>query len=116
MSERIVAGQIADVAEALETMRETMAKRAPPQVTVNVPESPVTVKVPDQLPQNVHLNFLERAVPPQVTVQVPEAKAPTVNVKAPTVNVLPPPARAYDVRITERDENGFIRAFKITPA
>jgi hypothetical protein len=76
----------------------------------------VNVRVPDQLPPNVHLNFLEPPPAPTVTVNVPETKAPTVNVKAPVVNVLPPEARAYDVRITERDENGFIRAFKITPA
>ena len=64
-SERLVAGQIADVKESLDSMRETMGKRAPPQVTVNVPERRVNVRVPGEVPPNVHLNFLEP--PPQPT-------------------------------------------------
>jgi hypothetical protein len=115
-SERLVAGQLADVKESIDSMRDTMGKRAPPVVTVNVPEAAVNVKVPEQLPPNVHLNFLEPPPAPTITVNVPEIKAPAIHVKQPIVNVLPPEARAYDVRITERDENGFIRAFKITPA
>ena len=116
MSERILAGQVADVAEAMASMQKTIEKRPPPQVTVNVPEAAVNVKVPDQLPPNVHLNFLEPPPAPTITVNVPEIKAPAIHVKQPIVNVLPPEPRIYDVEITARDAAGFIKSFRITPA
>ena len=115
MSERIVAGQIADVAEAMGLMQKTIEKRPAPQVTVNVPETPVHVKVPEQIPPNIHLNF-EAAQPTQVKFDVPQLPPPIVKVDAPIINVEPPVPRAYNCRITERDERGFILAFTITPA
>jgi hypothetical protein len=117
MSERLVAGQIKDVAESIESMRETMAKRAPPVVTVHVPEVPVHVQVPDNIPPNIHLNFeAPQQSVPTVTFQVPEQATPIVKVDAPVVNVLPPEARSYNVEITARDAAGFIKSFRIDPA
>ena len=115
MSERLVAGQIKDVAEALDSMRETMGKRAPPQVTIHVPEQPVNVRVPENVPPNIHLNF-EAAQPTQVKFDVPQLPPPVVKVDAPIINIEPPQARSYDVVVTERDAAGFIKSFKITPA
>ena len=111
----LVAGQVADLNETLTAMRDTMAKRAPAQVTVHVPETPVTVKVPENIPPNMHFNFAAPE-PTQVKFDVPQLPPPVVKVDAPVVNVLPPQARAYNVRITERDQDGFILAFVITPA
>jgi hypothetical protein len=106
---------VQDVAEAMVSMREVIEKRPAPQVTVNVPEQPVTVKVPEALPPHFHINFPPQATP-EVRFDVPQLPAPVVNVKQPIVNVLPPEPRAYNCRITERDEAGFILAFTITPA
>jgi hypothetical protein len=114
-SERLVAGQLADVKESLDSMRETMGKRAPPQVTIHVPEQPVNVRVPENVPPNIHLNF-EAAQPTQVKFDVPQLPPPIVKVDAPVVNVLPPEPRIYDVEITSRDSAGFIKSFRITPA
>jgi hypothetical protein len=111
----LVAGQVADLNETLTAMRDTMAKRVPAQVTVHVPETPVTVKVPENIPPNLHFNFAAPE-PTQVKFDVPQLPPPVVKVDAPVVNVLPPVARAYNVRITERDQDGFILAFVITPA
>ena len=116
-SERLVAGQLADVKESIDSMRDTMGKRAPPVVTVHVPEVPVHVQVPDNIPPNIHLNFeAPQQSVPTVTFQVPEQATPIVKVDAPVVNVLPSPPRIYDVEITSRDSNGFIKSFRITPA
>ena len=52
----------------------------------------------------------------QLLINVPVATPPEITLESPQINVLPPVPRAYDVRITERDENGFILAFKIEPA
>ena len=51
----------------------------------------------------------------QILVNVPETTPPEITLEPPQINVLPPVPRAYDVRITERDENGFILAFRIEP-
>jgi hypothetical protein len=111
----LVAGGVADVAEQMAAMTDTIAKRPPPQVTVNVPEQPIEVRVPEALPPHFHINFPPQATP-EVRFDVPQLPAPVVNVKQPIVNVLPPEPRAYNCRITERDEAGFILAFTITPA
>ena len=111
----LIAKEVADVTAAgLNQVRAAIDAQKAPTVTVQVPETAVNVKVPEQLPPNFHITFPEVRTP-EVTVNVPKALAPMVKVN-PTINVLPPVPRAYDVRITERDENGFIRAFKITPA
>lgn len=110
----LLAGQVQDVAEAMTTMTETIAKRPPPQVTVNIPEQPVTVKVPETLPPHFHINFPPQAVP-EVRFDVPQLPPPQVHVKQPIVNVLPPEPRRYHCRITERDEAGFILAFEVVP-
>lgn len=97
------------------TLRGAMESQAAPQVTVNMPEQPVTFRMPEQPPANVHMHFAEQPPAPIVTVKMPEQPVPLVTVE-PVINVLPPVPRAYDVRITERDERGFILAFRITPA
>lgn len=111
----LVAGQIADLNESVVAMRDVMSKRQPAQVTVNVPEVPVTVKVPENIPPHMHFNFPAPS-PTEVKFDVPQAPPPIVKVDGPQITVLPPVARAYNVRITERDQNGFILAFVITPA
>lgn len=113
-SDPLVAGQIQDVAEAMHSMREVIEKRPPPQVVVKVQEQPIEVRVPDALPPNFNITF---PPPPttEVRFDVPQLPAPVVNVKQPVVNVLPPEPRAYACRVTERDENGFILGFTVTP-
>lgn len=111
----LVAGQLADVNETLVAMFGEMEKRQPAQVTVHVPETPVTVKVPENIPPNMHFNFAAPA-PTEVKFDVPQLPPPIVKVDGAQITVLPPVARPYNVRITERDENGFILAFVITPA
>jgi hypothetical protein len=69
--------------------------------------------VPEAAPASVTVQIPE-AEPPAVTVNVPEFPAPLVTV-SPEIIVEPPVARAYEVRITERDDDGFIAAFVITP-
>lgn len=112
---QLVAGTVQNVAEQVAAMTEAMEKRPPPQVTVHVPETAVTVKVPENIPPNMHFNFPAQ-VAPEVRFDVPQTPAPVVHVKQPVVNVLPPEPRSYNCRITERDEQGFILAFVITPA
>jgi hypothetical protein len=111
---QLVAGTVQNVAEAMVEMREVIAQRPPPQVTVNVPEQPVTVKVPEALPPHFHINFPPQATP-EVRFDVPQLPAPVVNVKQPVINVLPPTPRAYECVVTSRDENGFILGFTVTP-
>lgn len=106
----IVAGELQDLASVLgEVAQAVNAKDV--TVTVNVPELPpaqVTVNVPAQ-------------DPPQVIVNVPVAAPPVVNVAgsevkvSPVFNVPKSVPNSYAVRITERDENGYILAFIITP-
>lgn len=114
-NDALVAGQLADVGEVLVEMRDAMAKRQPAQVTVNVPETPVEVRVPEALPPHFHINFPPPAAT-EVRFQVPETAPPVVDVRAGDVIVQPPVPRAYNCRVTERDENGFILAFTVTPA
>ena len=112
---KLVAGQIADLAEAVASVRAALETRPPSQVTVNVPEGPapsVSVRAAET-PGPVIVNL--PGEPPSIIVNVPEAPPAVVTVE-PEITVLPPVARAYNVRITERDANGFIAAFKITPA
>ena len=98
----LVAGQIQDLASSVENVAEAVRQTPPAQVNVNVPE----------------------AAPPVVNVNVPEQLAPVVNVAAanPTVHVAPPelvvmPSQpsSYEVGITERDDQGYIRRFIINP-
>lgn len=109
----IIAGQIQDLASSVENVAEAVRAKPAPQVTVNVPEqapAPVTVNV---------------AVPeqpaPQVVVNVPGAAAPVVTVAPPVVQIdsrvsVPPVVpNAYEVEITERDDQGYIRRFTINP-
>jgi len=98
----LVAGQIQDLASSVENVAEAVRQTPPAQVNVNVPE----------------------AAPPVVNVNVPEQLAPVVNVAAAntTVHVAPPelvvmPSQpsSYEVEITERDDQGYIRRFTINP-
>lgn len=113
--DRLEAEQLADANETLVAIRDELAKQAPPQVTVTVPERAVNVQVPENIPPNMHFNF-PAPLPTEVRFQVPEQAPPVVNVRSPDIIVEPPIPRAYNCRITERDENGFILAFTITPA
>jgi hypothetical protein len=113
---KLVAGQIADVREALERAIDVMSRTAPPTVNVNVPESPapsVSVRASD-VPGPIVLNMPGPA--PQIVVNVPEAPPADITVRQAEITVLPPVARAYNCRVTERDSDGFILAFTITPA
>ena len=106
---------IAELTKALQTALAALESREMPTVTVNVPEAQppaISVKA-SETPAPVIVNLPGQ--PPSITVNVPESPPPTVNVE-PEITVLPPVARAYNVQITERDREGFIRAFKITPA
>lgn len=97
----LVVAEIQDLATSVERVAEAVREKADPSVVVNVPEQPtpqVTVNVPEQ-PAS------------QVNVTVP---VPTVRVDAP-VNVLPNKPSAYEVRITARDDRGFIQTFTIVP-
>ena len=110
----LVAGQIQDLASSVENVAEAVRQTPPAQVNVNVPEA---------APPVVNVNVPE-AAPPVVNVNVPEQLAPVVNVAAanPTVHVAPPelvvmPSQpsSYEVEITERDDQGYIRRFTINP-
>jgi len=122
----LVAGQIQDLASSVENVAEAVRQTPPAQVNVNVPEAAppvVNVNVPEAAPPVVNVNVPE-AAPPVVNVNVPEQLAPVVNVAAanPTVHVAPPelvvmPSQpsSYEVEITERDDQGYIRRFTINP-
>lgn len=110
----LVAQEIQDLASAVGEVAQTLRDQPKPVVNVSVPEQPapiVNVNVPETPP----------VAPPQVVVNVPEAPAPIVNVTSPAVQVspevmlIPPLPATYRVRITGRDENGFISEFVITP-
>lgn len=109
----VVAAEIQDLASAVGDVAEAVRKQPASQVTVNVPEQPAPVV-------NVEV---AAAVPPAPVVQVnvPQQAAPVVNVAAPEVTLTPtitlqfPPPNAYRAQITERDSNGFIVAFVLTP-
>lgn len=112
----LIATEIQDLASTVGEVAQAINKRPPPQVTVNVPEQAApTVEV--RLPVPV-VN-----VEPQVTVNVPEQRPPAVEVNVPSpvvhleapVYVPTPEPRAYEVRITERDRQGLILSFVITP-
>lgn len=115
MPSHLEAEQLADANETLVEIRDGLAKQGPPQVTVTVPERAVNVQVPENVPPHMHFNF-PAPLPTEVRVDVPQTAPPIVNVDGPTVTVLPPVPRAYHCRVTERDSEGFILAFTITPA
>ena len=85
----LIATEIQDLASSVGEVTSAINKRPPTQVTVNVPEQ----------------------APPTVEVNV---QAPVVNLE-PQVTVPAPEPRAYEVRITERDRQGLILSFVITP-
>ena len=109
----LVVAEIQDLATSVERVAEAVREKADPSVVVNVPEQPapqVTVNVPEQPAPQVTVNVPEQPAS-QVNVTVP---VPTVRVDAP-VNVLPSKPSAYEVRITARDDRGFIQTFTIVP-
>ena len=110
----LVAAEIQDLATTVGEVAAAIKDQPTPVVNVNVPV---------QVPPVVNVNVPEQ-VPPVVNVNVPEQMAPVVNVAAanPTVHVAPPelvvmPSQpsSYEVEITERDEQGYIRRFIINP-
>jgi hypothetical protein len=109
----LVAAEIQDLASTVGEVAAAIRSRPEPVVTVNVPDQPAPVV-------NVHA---AEQLAPQVTVNVPEQPAPVVNVApaaaavtfSPQVNVPRTQPNAYDVRITERDREGYIVAFTIVP-
>jgi ATP phosphoribosyltransferase len=108
----LVAAEIQDLATSVERVADAVREKAEASVVVNVPEQPapqVTVNVPEQPAPQVTVNVPESTAQVNVTVPVP-----SVRVDAP-VNVLPSKASAYEVRITERDDRGFIQSFTIQP-
>jgi hypothetical protein len=106
----LVAREIQDLTTSVGEVADAIRKQES-QFTVNVPEAP---------PPNVVVNVPE-AAPPSVVVNVPEQQAPVVNVAAAEVAfspkiVLPQSMpNSYEVEVTERDGNGYIRKFVITP-
>jgi hypothetical protein len=109
----LVAQEIQDLATSVGEVATALRERDP-QIQVNVPAlapPTVNVNVPEPLPVE----------PPVVNVNVPQQAAPVVNVAPanvqvkPQITLLPALPTSYSVRITERDANGFISAFIITP-
>jgi len=110
----LLAGEIQDLATTVDRVAEAIRTRPEPRVEVNVPEGlapTVNVTVPEL-----------RA--PDIVVNVPEQRPPDVNVAAANVTFNPKisvqPAQpalpvAYEVDITDRDDNGYILRFTITP-
>lgn len=92
----LIAGELAGIADGMERLAAALAEMRP---VVNVPQATPVVNVP----------------PAEVVVNVPQA-VPQVTVGAPVVNVPATPPRSYVVRVTERDLDGLISAFTITPA
>ena len=101
-----LAGSLGELADAMR--EQTAMKGLPPVVTVSVPEGRT-----EQIPPMV-----EVTVPvPNVNVTVP---VPIVNIQSNpenVVNVSVPAAApvAYVCRVTQRDAQGFIQEFQITP-
>jgi len=106
----LVAREIQDLTTSVGEVADAIRKQES-QFIVNVPEAP---------PASVIVNVPETA-PPSVVVNVPEQKAPVVNVAAAEVAFNPKIMlpehlpNSYEVEITDRDENGYIRKFVITP-
>ena len=96
----LLAGELADIAAALGKVAAAVAE-VRPQVSVEPPviPAPVVSVVPAEAP----------------VVNVAAADPPVVNVAAPTVNVEAAEAVGYVVRITERDREGRIVSFRMTP-
>lgn len=124
----LIASEIQDLASSVGDVAAAIKGRPDTKVTVNVPEQAapqITVQVPQQAAPTVEVNVPAPVVnlEPQVNVQLPKQAAPRVevNVPAPIVNIESPvyiPAvepRAYDVRVTERDRQGLIVSFVISP-
>lgn len=97
---------IGDVADAI---RNRVAAQ-PPIVNIEAAAAPnVTVEAPPPAIINVE------ATMPMPVINVEAAAAPNVLFE-PQINLPSSKPVAYSVRITERDANGFISAFVITPA
>lgn len=66
-------------------------------------------------------DVLDQLQDSQATLEViaknaaPKIPSPVVNIAPAQVNIPPTPARAYECEITERDANGYIRRFTLTP-
>lgn len=107
----IVAGQIADVAQSIDDV--ALAIRGLPAPIVNV-------DLPSTFSPNVNVSMPEQAAP-TVVVEIPPQNTPIVNVAAPDVtvqsniNVPPTEPVAYEVTVTQRDVNGMISKFVISP-
>jgi hypothetical protein len=124
----LIATEIQDLASSVGDVASAIKGRPETQVTVNVPEQAapqINVQVPQQPAPTVEVNVPAPVVnlEPQVNVQLPTQAAPRVdvNVPAPIVNIDSPvyvaaaEARSYDVRVTERDRQGLIVSFVISP-
>lgn len=111
------------VVDELQDMRRDLGRtfdliRSLPAPVVNLPPQPapaVTVEVPKQAAPVVNVEVKEQPAP-QVTVEpaVVNVAAPAVTVE-PLIRVEAPGPSAYEVEITGRDPNGFIRTFTIRP-
>lgn len=108
----LIAAELQDLASSVDEVASALRERE------TSPSTSVVVNVPEQPAPQVVVNVPEQPAPqqqaPVVNVTVP---VPTVRVESatPSVNVLPQKPSAYEVRITERDASGFIKAFVILP-
>ena len=107
----VVVGELRDVAKAVDAVAATVRDRPEPelrQAVVQLQIPNVEVKVPKQATPIVNVNVDAQQPPPIVQVTVPPA---------PVAEIIFPPhlPSAYVVDIIERDSDGFIQRFTITP-
>jgi hypothetical protein len=105
----LVVAELQDLTSTVEAVAKAIRDRPEPTVNVAVPDAPAPV-----------INVAASA--PVVNVEVPQAAAPDVVVnvaQAPAADVVVNVPRtlpnAYRVRITERDDAGYIVSFVIEP-
>jgi len=107
----IIANQLQDIVSSLDDVAVAL-RAVQPTVTIDVPEQAApNITMEAQIPATV-VN-IEPVVVPAPVVNVPQIAVPP-----PVIKFVPAPAAPpaiYNVRITERDENGYIAAFTITP-
>jgi hypothetical protein len=108
----LVVAELQDLTSTVEAVAKAIRDRPEQVVNVAVPEGPapvVNVAVPEG-PAPVVNVAVPQAAAPDVVVNVAQAPAADVVVNVP--RTLP---NAYRVRITERDDAGYIVSFVIEP-
>jgi len=114
----LVAREIQDLATAVGDVAGAVRDRQPVEINVPAPLAPeIIINVPAAVPPLVEVNLpapvvnIEPQSAPKIEVNLP---APVVNIDS-QVNVPPAPPSAYEVRIIERDLQGNILSFLISP-